>query len=81
MVFAYILGKVEKGSEMDVLNALKNSEHIKRASLIYGVYDLCVEARFETMEELDTFIFNVVRKIPGIKDTCTLIVARTFLKE
>jgi len=33
------------------------------------------------MEELDAFIFNVVRKIPGIKDTCTLIVARTFSKE
>jgi len=81
VVFAYILGKVEKGSEIEVLNALKNSEQIKRASLIYGAYDFCVEARFETMEELDAFIFNVVRKIPGIKDTCTLIVARTFSKE
>jgi len=81
VVFAYILGKVEKGSEIGVLNALKNSEQIKRASLIYGAYDFCVEAQFETMEELDAFIFNVVRKIPGIKDTCTLIVARTFSRE
>jgi len=40
VVFAYILGKVEKGSEIEVLNALKNSEQIKRASLIYGAYDL-----------------------------------------
>jgi DNA-binding Lrp family transcriptional regulator len=81
VVFAYVLGKVEKGSEIEVLNALKNSEQIKRASLIYGAYDFCVEAQFETLEALDAFIFNVVRKIPGIKDTCTLIVARTFSKE
>lgn len=81
MVFAYILAKVEKGSEVDVLNSLKNSEQIKRASLIYGAYDFCIEAQFETMEELDAFVFNVIRKIPGIKDTCTLIVARTFSRE
>lgn len=81
MVFAYILGRVEKGSEMEVLNALKNPEQIKRASLIYGAYDFCIEVQFETLEELDAFIFNVIRKIPGIKDTCTLIVARTFSKE
>jgi len=81
LVFAYILGKVEKGSELDVLNSLKNFKQVEKASIIYGVYDLCIEAHFETMEELDEFVFNVVRKIPGIKDTCTLIVAKTFQKE
>lgn len=81
MIFAYILGKLEKGCELDVLNALKNFEQVEKASIIYGVYDLCVEVRFKTMEELDEFVFNVVRKTPGIKDTCTLIVAKTLKKE
>jgi len=81
LVSAYILGKVEKGSEMDVLNSLKNFEQVRKASIIYGAYDLCIEAQFKTMEELDAFVFDVVRKTPGIKDTCTLIVARTFQKE
>ncbi|MBS7620749.1 Lrp/AsnC family transcriptional regulator [Candidatus Bathyarchaeota archaeon] len=81
MVSAYILGRVEKGSEMDVLNSLKKSEYIKKGSLIYGPYDFCIEAQFETIEELDAFIFNFIRKIPGVKDTCTLIVARAFSKE
>lgn len=52
----------------------------KKASIIYGVYDLCIEAHFETMEEPDEFVFNVVRKILGIKNTCTLIVAKIFQK-
>lgn len=80
MIFAYILGKLEKGSELDVLNALKNFEQVEKASIIYGAYDLCIEACFKTMEELDEFVFNTVRKIPGIRDTCTLIVAKIFQK-
>lgn len=81
MIFAYILGKLEKGSELEVLNALKNFEQVEKASIIYGAYDLCIEAHFKTMEELDEFVFNAIRKTPGIKDTCTLIVAKTFQKE
>ena len=81
MIFAYILGKLEKGSELEVLNALKNFEQVKKASIIYGAYDLCLEAHFKNMEELDEFVFNAIRKTPGIKDTCTLIVAKIFQKE
>jgi|YelNatPaOPRAMG01_1025707.scaffolds.fasta_scaffold12913_4 DNA-binding Lrp family transcriptional regulator len=81
MVLTYILGKVERGSELEVLNMLKDFNHVKKASIIYGVYDLCIEAQFKTMEELDEFVFNTLRKMPGIKDTCTLIVAKTFQKE
>ena len=81
MVFVYILGKVETGNEIEVLNSFKNARQVKRASLTYGTYDLCIEAQFETMEELDDFLFNVVRKIPGVKDTVTLVAAKTVSKE
>ncbi|MBS7659774.1 MAG: Lrp/AsnC family transcriptional regulator [Candidatus Bathyarchaeia archaeon] len=81
MIFAYILGKVEKGSELEVLNMLKNFEQVEKASIIYGAYDLCIEARFKNMEELDEFVFNIVRKAPGIKDTCTLIAAKIFQRK
>jgi len=81
MVLAYILGKVETGNEMEVLNALKNAEQVKRASLTYGTYDLCIETQLRTMEELDDFIFNVIRKIPGITDTVTLVASKTVSRE
>jgi DNA-binding Lrp family transcriptional regulator len=76
MIFVYILGKVEAGTEAGVLDKLKNVNQVRKASLTYGVYDLCVEAQFKNMEELDEFLIDVVRKIQGIKDTVTLITSR-----
>jgi len=81
MVFVYILGKVETGNEIEVLNSFKNFRQVRRGCLTYGTYDLCIEAQFKTMEELDDFIFNVVRKVPGVKDTATLVAAKSFSKD
>lgn len=77
MIYAYILGKVQAGTEQEILGLLKNVKHLKKASLTYGVYDVCIEVEAKTMEELDDFILNVVRKIPGIKETVTLIASKT----
>jgi DNA-binding Lrp family transcriptional regulator len=37
---------------------------------------LHVEVSFNTMEELDRFIFDGIRRIPGIKETVTLVAFR-----
>ena len=81
MIYAYILGKLDAGSENQVLNSLKNLKEMKKASLTYGVYDLCIEGQFKTMEELDSFLINQLRKIDGIKDTVTLIASRTVFSQ
>ena len=78
MISVYVLVKIEPGTENEVLNSLKNLSPMKKTSLTYGIYDLCIEALFKTLEELDDFIFNVVRKIPGIKETATLVTSRTI---
>ena len=78
MIFVYVLGKVEAGTENEVLNSLKSISQVRKASLTYGIYDLCIEALFKHQEELDDFVFNVVRKIPGIKETVTLVTSRTI---
>lgn len=81
MINAYILGKVQAGKEQEVLTSVKNVKHLKKASLTYGVYDMCIEGEFKTMEELDDFILNVIRKIPGIKETVTLISSKTVFAQ
>ena len=80
MILAYILAKLEAGNESEILDQLKEISGLKRASLTYGLYDICIEAQVETMEELDSFIFNRIRKIPGIHETVTLVTSRTFIK-
>ena len=81
MIHAYILGKVETGAEQDILSALKNVKNLRKASLTYGVYDVCIEGEFKTMEELDDFILKVIRKISGIKETVTLIASKTIFSQ
>jgi DNA-binding Lrp family transcriptional regulator len=78
MILVYILGKVETGTENEVLTSLKSINQVRKASLTYGIYDLCIEALFKNLEELDDFIFNVVRKISGIKETVTLVTSRVI---
>lgn len=81
MIYAYILAKLETGSESKVLNLIKSMKEMKKASLTYGVYDLCIEGQFKTMEDLDNFLINQLRKITGIKDTVTLIASRTVFSQ
>jgi len=81
MISAYVLGKVEAGTEKEVLNSLKSVKEMKKASLTYGTYDLCIEAQFKNMEELDNFVINVLRKINGIKETVTLIASKTVFSQ
>ena len=81
MIYVYILGKIEAGMEEKVLNSLRSAKSVKKASLTYGVYDLCVEGEFKGMEELDDFMLKVVRKIPGVKETVTLIASKTVFSQ
>jgi DNA-binding Lrp family transcriptional regulator len=73
LVVAYILAKVEAGKDATILAETKKIPGVKQATPTYGVYDLHVEVSFETMEDLDRFIFDKIRKIPGVKETVTLV--------
>jgi DNA-binding Lrp family transcriptional regulator len=70
---AYVLGKVESGKDQEVLGEVRKMPGVRQAIPTYGVYDLHVEVSFATMDELDRFIFDGIRRIPGIKETVTLI--------
>ena len=73
MTDAYVLVKVEAGHDQEVLKEVKKIAGVRQATPTYGVYDLHVEVSFDKMEELDKFIFEQIRRIPGIKETATLI--------
>ena len=69
-----MLAKIEVGKDKQALKAIKKFAETKAITFTYGAYDLHVEVKFDTMEELDEFIFNKMRKVDGIKDTMTLVV-------
>jgi len=73
LTIAYVLAKAQAGKDKEVLKELKEARGVRQATPTYGVYDLHVEVSFDTMEELDKFIFDKIRRIPGINETVTLI--------
>ena len=77
MVNTYILVKVETGEDKKVLTEIKNTPGVKKVCMTYGPFDLAIEATFETIEDLDNFIFNKLRKTPNIKETLTVICSQT----
>lgn len=76
LIVAYVLAKVESGKDQEVLKEVKNIPGVRNVALTYGMYDLHVEVSFETMEALDSFVFDGIRRIVGIKETVTLIVPK-----
>ena len=76
MVTAYVLAKVEAGQD-EVLEKVKKLPGIKSAVSTVGIYDLHVEVTFATKEGLDEFIYDKIRRIPGITETVTLIAFET----
>ena len=74
LVVAYVLAKIESGRDKEVLEKVKKLPGVRNVAPTYGMYDLHVEVSFETMEKLDNFVFDEIRRVAGIKETVTLIV-------
>jgi len=73
LILAFVLAKVEAGKDEEVLKEVKKLAGMQRAVPTYGVYDLHMEVAFKAMDDLDSFIFDKIRRIPGVKETITLI--------
>lgn len=71
-----MLAKIEAGKDEEVIREAERLFGVKQAVPTYGVYDLHVVVSFDTMEELDRFIFDGIRKISGVKETVTLVASK-----
>jgi len=77
LISAYILAKVETGKDREVLRDIKKIPGVNKVSMTFGTYDLCIEVSFETIEKLDEFVFDKLRKTPKIRETVTVICSET----
>ena len=79
MIQAYILVKVEAGKDEETFSEIAKLSNVSKANSTYGIYDLIIAVEFSKIEELDEFVFNKVRKIPGVKETATIIISKTII--
>lgn len=70
---AYVLFNVESGSEDAVLKQLKSLNNVEEAYVSYGVYDLVVRIKADTMEQLKDAVTHKIRTIKQVRSTLTLI--------
>ena len=77
MVIAYALIKAEAGKDHRIFDLVKEKKEVKEIALTYGAYDLIAKIEVNSTIELDDFIFNILRKIPEVNETTTIITSRT----
>lgn len=69
---AYILIGCELGSENDIVKKLLKLDKVKDARVLYGDYDIIVEAETDTEAQMDNLITKKIRKLDKIRNTITL---------
>ena len=69
---AFILINVESGSEDKVVKQLKEMGLVEEAYVSYGVYDLVIKIKAETMELLKKTI-SEIRMVNNVRSTLSLI--------
>jgi len=74
MPVAFILINTEIGSEGDVLKSLTGIEGIEEAYSVYGVYDIIVKIKAESMARLKDMVTWRIRRLNKVRSTLTMIV-------
>ncbi|AIU69810.1 AsnC family transcriptional regulator [Thermococcus eurythermalis] len=73
MIEAFVLVVVKPGNEEKVYEQVKKNPRVKEVYRVYGEYDIILRVEVPTMEELDRFHDETLRRIPDIEMTETLI--------
>jgi DNA-binding Lrp family transcriptional regulator len=71
--------KMEVGMDDQVIAEIKKLEQVEEADATYGSFDLVIKVNFKTIEDLDRFIFEKIRRIKGISETSSMIVAKKVI--
>jgi DNA-binding Lrp family transcriptional regulator len=70
---AYVLISVGSGAEERVLEEIRGIAEVQAAFVSYGVYDLVVKIKTDSMERLKELMSHRLRMIPNVRSTLTLV--------
>jgi DNA-binding Lrp family transcriptional regulator len=74
MMQAYILRNVEGGSGDDMLKEVKSMAGVERSYVSYGVYDLIIKIKANSIQELKDVVIHRIRQIKTAQSTLTLMI-------
>jgi DNA-binding Lrp family transcriptional regulator len=73
MVTAYVLINSKVGTEIELLNGLKEIESVEEARIVMGEYDVLAKLNCGNMYELKNCINNKLRYLDNVISTMTLM--------
>ena len=76
VISAYTLIRTENSNREKLVDKIKKLRFVKDVVLVYGEYDIVVKTETDSIEELNFFIYNELRKIRGLTATTTMITFR-----
>ena len=65
---------VETGTEESVLKQLKSLGEVEEAYVSYGVYDILLKVKADSMDKLKEEVTHKIRVISEVRSTLTLII-------
>ncbi|MEM1550973.1 MAG: Lrp/AsnC ligand binding domain-containing protein [Candidatus Bathyarchaeia archaeon] len=80
MPVAFVLINSEVGSEVEVLKELRKVEGVEEAYSVYGVYDIVVKVKADSMEKLKDIVTWKIRRLNKVRSTLTMIVIEEMKK-
>ena len=77
-VLAYILFKVNSGTEREVCQKLIEFGEVIQADIIFGEYDVLAKIETHDLAELEAFVSEKVRTVQNVLVTSTMIISREY---
>jgi DNA-binding Lrp family transcriptional regulator len=77
-VFAYVLFKVNSGTEREVCQKIVTFDEVVEADVIFGEYDVIAKISAPDLAALEDFLSQKLRNVPSIILTSTMLVGREY---
>ncbi|MGE0118477.1 MAG: Lrp/AsnC ligand binding domain-containing protein [Dongiaceae bacterium] len=75
----FVMVKCELGKAYQVADeAVQNVEQVSEVHSISGQYDLLVKCYLQDGQDIGHFVNEQIHRLPGVKDTFTLIAFKAF---
>ena len=74
MVSAVVLVNTDVGEENKVLESVKNLQEVEEAHALWGVYDLVIKVKANSIDGLKETIKSGLEQVAGISNVLTLMI-------
>lgn len=76
MISAVVLLNTDSGTQDKILESLKLVDGVEEAHALYGVYDLLVKIKGNSVDKLKEITKQRIKPIAGVNSSLTLMIVR-----